>query len=35
MELESTRTFEVIAENNTFLLLSLLLIHKILFEYIK
>jgi len=35
MELEPTRIFGVIAENNTFLLLSLLLIHKVLFVYIK
>jgi len=35
MELEPTRIFGVITENNKILLLSLLLIYGILFEYIK
>jgi hypothetical protein len=35
MEMELTRIFGVITENNTILLLSLLLIYEILFEYIK
>jgi hypothetical protein len=35
IELEPSRIFGVITENNTILLLSLLLIYRILFEYIK